>query len=69
MSVRGHLSKHALGLWFLGLAALGLLRFWMEWREAGDAPLPIDGWLWLAGGGICAAVAAIALIRPRRGRM
>lgn len=66
MSLRRRLSKHALGLWFLGLAALGLLRFWMEWREAGGAPLPADAWLWLAGGGVCAAVGCAALIRSLR---
>lgn len=65
MSLRRHLSQHALGLWFLGLAALGLLRFWMGWREADGAALAIDGWLWLAGGAACTAVGCLALIRSR----
>src|SRR5690606_21952495 len=66
VSLRRRLSKHALGLWFLGIAALGLLRFWMEWREAGNAPLPGDAWLWLVGSGVCAAVGGIVLIRSGR---
>jgi hypothetical protein len=58
--------RHALVLWFLGLAALGLLRFWMKWKEAAGATLAFDAWLWLAGAGACAAAAAVAWLRARR---
>jgi hypothetical protein len=66
MTLRQWFSKYALGLWFLGVAALGLLRFWMEWREAGGAPLPADAWLWLVGSLVCAVPAVIAFWKARR---
>ena len=59
------MARHALSLWLFGIAALGLLRFWMKLREAGPVPLPLDGWLWLAGSGACAIV-GLALLRTRR---
>ncbi|TWI00236.1 hypothetical protein IP90_02782 [Luteimonas cucumeris] len=58
-------SRYALGLWFCGIAALGLLRFWAKVRESGT-PLPFDAWLWLIGSLICALIGVIALLRTRR---
>lgn len=60
MTLRQRFSRHALGLWFLGIAALGVMRFWMERREAGGAPLAADAWLWLAGSVACAVAAIVA---------
>lgn len=65
MSLRRWLSRHALALWFLGVTILGLLRFWLEWREARGAPLAVDGWLWLAGSVACAVVAVLAFCTGR----
>jgi len=42
------LQRCALGLWFLGLGALGLLRWWMRYARdahAGDDPI-MRVWLW-----------------------
>jgi hypothetical protein len=64
--VKPWLSRHALALWFAMLSALGALRFWMEWREAHTTPLPGDAWLWLAGAGGCALVAAVLALRASR---
>ncbi len=42
------LQRSALGLWFLGLGALGLLRWWMRYARdpaaTGDAVM--QAWLW-----------------------
>ena len=62
---RAWLSRHALGLWFLGIAALGFMRWWMMvGREAGSAHAP-DVMLWLAGSITMAAVGLVALWRSR----
>ena len=62
---RAWLSRHALGLWFLGIAALGFMRWWMKiGREAGSALAP-DVMLWLAGSIAMAAVGLVALWRSR----
>ena len=59
------LARHALGLWFLGIAALGFMRWWMKiGREAGSAQAP-DVMLWLAGSIAMAAVGLAALWRSR----
>ena len=61
----GWLSRHALGLWFLGIAALGFMRWWMKvGREAGSAQAP-DAILWLAGSLAMAAIGLVALWRSR----
>ena len=59
-------SPHALALWFRGLGALGLLRFWMKLQRSGDAALTADGWLWLGGGLPCLLVGAVAALRRAR---
>ena len=56
------MSLHALGLWFLGMAALG---WWMKiGRDAGTVQTP-DVMLWLAGSIAMAAVGLVALWRAR----
>ena len=62
---RGWLARHALGLWFLGIASLGFLRWWQKTgsdASAGQAP---DAMLWLAGSIAMAAIALAALWRGR----
>ena len=54
-----------MGLWFLGMAALGFLRWWMKiGRDAGTVQTP-DAMLWLAGSIAMAAVGLVALWRAR----
>lgn len=57
------MSRHALALWFAGLAALGLLRFWRAWHELAGQDAPISMWLWLAGSLACAVVALAVFLR------
>ncbi|RZA22242.1 MAG: hypothetical protein EOP93_00755 [Lysobacteraceae bacterium] len=65
MTRRAWLARHALGLWFLGIAALGLMRWWMKiGRQAGAAHAP-DAMLWLAGSIAMAAIGLVALRRRR----
>ena len=59
------MSHHASGLWFLGMAAPGFLRWWMKiGRDAGTVQAP-DAMLWLAGLIAMAAVGLVALCRAR----
>lgn len=62
----GLLSRHALGLWFLGLAALGFMRFFMKVDRADGLPLPTDAWLWLAASIVTALFGVAAVVRERR---
>ena len=58
------LSRYALGLWFLGIAALGFVRFFMKaFDDSGFQPTT-DAWLWLAG---AASTAIVGLVRHRAG--
>ena len=62
---RAWLARNALGLWFLGIAALGFMRWWMKFaREAASAQAP-DATLWLAGSIAMAAIGLVALWRAR----
>lgn len=62
---RAWFSRHALALWFLGIAALGFMRWWMKvGREAGSAQAP-DAMLWLACSIAMAAIGLVALWRSR----
>ena len=65
MKPRAWLARHALGLWFLGIAALGFLRWWMKTgRDGGSVHAP-DVMLWLAGSLVLAAAGLLALWRRR----
>lgn len=65
MNARRWLARRALGLWFLGISALGLLRWWMKvGREGAPADAP-DAVLWLAGSLVLAAIGLLALWRAR----
>lgn len=62
---RPWLARQALGLWFLGIAALGFLRWWQKTgsdASAGHAP---DVVLWLAGSIAMTAIGLVALWRGR----
>lgn len=62
---RAWVARNALGLWFLGIAALGFMRWWMKvGREAASAQAP-DASLWLAGSIAMAAIGLVALWRAR----
>ena len=62
---RGWLARHALGLWFLGIAALGFLRWWQKTgSDPSDAQAP-DVVLWLAGSIAMSAIGLVALWRGR----
>ena len=51
-----------LGLWFCGLAALGLARAWLYLvRDAGSAGTV--GWIWLGGSLLLAAAGAGLVLR------
>ena len=59
------LARHALGLWFLGIATLGFMRWWMKvGREGASAQAP-DAILWLVGSIAMAVVGLVALSRSR----
>lgn len=45
---------------------LGLMRFWLMWREAAGGPLGTNAWLWCAGSAGCVAVAIFWALRVRR---
>ena len=65
MKQRPWLARHALGLWFLGIAALGFLRWWMKAvRDGGSLHAP-DAILWLAGSIAMAAIGLVALWHSR----
>jgi hypothetical protein len=59
---RPWLRRQALGLWFLGIAALGFVRWWQ--KSASDAHGP-GVVLWLAGAIAMTAIALVALWRAR----
>lgn len=60
------LHRHALGLWFCGIALLGGMRFLMKYRAlAGQAPPP-DVWLWLTGSCVCGLVGVALIVRAWR---
>ena len=65
MKQRPWLARHALGLWVLGNAALGFLRWWMKiGRDGGSVHAP-DTMLWLAGSIARAAIGLVALWHSR----
>lgn len=60
-------SRHALSLWFLVIAALGVLQFFAKAYRGGQGFDP-DGiaWTWLAGALLVAAAAIVSALRERR---
>jgi hypothetical protein len=65
MKCRGWLARNALGLWFLAIAALGLMRWWMKVAREDAVTYAPDVALWLAGSIAMAAIGLIALWRGR----
>ncbi len=65
MKSRGWLARNALGLWFLAIAALGFMRWWMKVAREDAAAFAPDVALWLAGSIAMAAIGLIALWRSR----
>ena len=60
------LRRFALGLWFLGLGVLGLLRYGM--KAARDADIASDpvAWLWLAGSVVVCVIGIIDIARVHK---
>jgi hypothetical protein len=65
MKRRDWLARNALGLWFLAIAALGFMRWWMKVAREGAAAYAPEVALWLAGSIAMAAIGVIALWRSR----
>ena len=65
---RRSLRRFALGLWFLGLGVLGLLRYGM--KAARDAEVTSDpvAWLWLMGSVAVFVIGIIDIARVRKHR-
>ena len=60
------LRPFALGLWFLGLGVLGLLRYGMKAaRDGGIASDPV-AWLWLAGSVVVCVIGIIDIARVHK---
>ena len=60
--------RFALGLWFLGLGVLGLVRYGM--KAARDAEFASDAvaWLWLTGSVVVCLIGIVEIARVRRHR-
>lgn len=60
------MSRYALSLWFLAIAALGVLQFFAKAYRGGQGFSP-DGiaWIWLAGALLVAAAAVVTALRER----
>lgn len=59
-------SREALGLWFLGLGALGLLRGWMRATRHGAFETDTVSLLWLLGSAALVVAGAIRIWRALR---
>lgn len=66
----GLLRREALGLWFLGLGALGLVRAWMRATRHGGFETDTVSLLWLIGSAVLVVIGAariwLALRSARR---
>jgi len=62
----GLLSREALGVWFLGLGALGLVRGWMRAARHGAFETDTVSVLWLAGSALLVVVGAVRIWRALR---
>lgn len=65
---RPPVRRFALGLWFLGLGVVGLLRYGM--KAARDAAITSDpvAWLWLIGSVVVCVIGIIDIARVRKHR-
>ena len=62
------LARGAVGFWFLGLGALGLLRGAMRAFRHGPFAADTITWVWLIGSAILVLVGALAIARVTRRR-
>lgn len=62
----GLLSREAVGVWFFGLGALGLLRAWMRTARHGAFEADAIGLLWWIGSALLAAAGALRIWRAVR---
>ncbi|WP_394540582.1 hypothetical protein PRJ39_08400 [Lysobacter enzymogenes] len=62
----GLLSREALGFWFLGLGALGLVRAWMRATRHGGFATDTVSLLWLVGSAVLVVVGAVRIWRALR---
>ncbi|MET4726646.1 hypothetical protein ABIE09_000417 [Lysobacter enzymogenes] len=60
------ISREALGFWFLGLGALGLVRGWIRATRHGGFDTETVGLLWLAGSALLVLVGAVRIWRALR---
>lgn len=65
-SAPGLLSREAVGFWFLGLGALGLVRAWMRATRHGAFDADTVSLLWLFGSAALALVGAVRIWRSAR---
>ena len=65
MALRGGLRRHAFGLWFCGLGALGLLRS-SRYLAKGAGEVDAIAWAWLGGSTLVLAIGVLALVRGWR---
>lgn len=63
------MRRYAIGLWFIGIAALGLMRWWMKVVRENGAADALDAKLWLAGALVFALVGGWMLWRAWRQRV
>lgn len=62
------LARGAVGFWFLGLGALGLLRGAMRAFRHGPFAADTITWVWLIGSAILVLVGVLAIARAARRR-
>lgn len=62
------LVRGAVGFWFLGLGALGLLRGAMRAFRHGSFAADTVAWIWLIGSAIVALAGVLAIARAARNR-
>ncbi|ALN58961.1 hypothetical protein GLE_3617 [Lysobacter enzymogenes] len=62
----GLLRREALGFWFLGLGALGLVRAWMRATRHGGFETDTVSLLWLIGSAVLVVISAARIWRTLR---
>lgn len=68
MKPASFLSRHALSLWFLGIAVLGAIECRRIAFPEGVFVRNATGWLWLAGTLACAAIGMVLFVVEQRRR-